>query len=299
MRINAGSVYQTKQLKAAAAPHFIGTGEIPFASPERPGSDGVEDYGEWKNGVVNGLNKDSLNLLFRNMIPYIRITNFASADECESLTRQASSHGFSPYRGVEPTINRIGHTVFEYDKISKERYFEDAAKSLPIQSHIFSEAFNPIKRLVDLIQDETGVRPVIAKDLSGRPYYAGLIRRIENGTLIHVDYAPTEQNAWEVCDVISQLSWNLYLRVSDPNEGNTRIYNKQWEIGHRRFREGSYGYSPEVVKGCESAVFEPTVGDLVIFNTRNFHAVESTKGERVTVTSALGLMPDGKLILWS
>ena len=282
MTMNSGSLVQSKH-QVSGAPPLLAMG----------------DFGDWKNGVVNGLTKDSLNLLFRNMIPYIRIPNFATPDECETLTRQASNHGFSPYRGVEPTINRIGNTVFEYDKISKERYFEDVEKTIPVQNRIFSEAFNPLKRLVDLVQDETGVRPVIAKNRDGKPYYAGLIRRIENGTLIHVDYAPTEQNAWEVCDVISQLSWNLYLRVSDPSEGHTRIYNKQWEIGHRRFREGSYGYASDVVTGCESAAFEPTVGDLVIFNTRNFHAVESTKGERVTVTSALGLMPDGRLVLWS
>jgi hypothetical protein len=247
----------------------------------------------------NALTRNTLNALFRCMIPYIRISNFASPEECETLTQEASQEGFSAYRGVEPKINRIGNTVFEYERISSQDYFDDAERANKVQSKIFKNSFNPIERLADAIELAYGIRPEIAQTQTGESYYAGLIRRIEESTLIHVDFAPAEQSEWEVCDVICQLSWNLYLRTSNINEGHTKIYNKQWETGHQKYKEGIYGYNAQIIEDCESASFKPIVGDLVLFNTRNYHEVAATQGERVTVTSALGLLPDGRLVLWS
>ncbi|WP_256875070.1 hypothetical protein [Nostoc sp. C052] len=42
-------------------------------------------------------------------------------------------------------------------------------------------------------------------------YYAGLIRKIEHGTQLHIDFAPLEQSGWEVCTITAQLSWTLLL----------------------------------------------------------------------------------------
>jgi hypothetical protein len=36
-----------------------------------------------------------------------------------------------------------------------------------------------------------------------------------------------------------------------------------------------------------------------MFNTRNYHEVASSSGDRITVTSAIGETPQGDLIFWS
>lgn len=99
--------------------------------------------------------------------------------------------------------------------------------------------------------------------------------------------------------VTHQLSWNLYLRISNHDDGKTHIFERQWNRDDDGYREGSYGYSSIVAKGASKATFMPRAGEVVLFNTRNFHYVDPTAGERVTVTSALGTLPNGEIIFWS
>ena len=60
-----------------------------------------------------------------------------------------------------------------------------------------------------------------------------------------------------------------------------------------------YGYSDTVIADADMITFQPYVGDVFIFNTRNYHTVEPMDGQRVTFTSAIGLLPNGEIILWS
>jgi hypothetical protein len=254
---------------------------------------------DWNTLAENELNGCALRQLFSGQIPYVRVRNFASPEECEALVQGAVKEGFGSYRGVEPIINRIGNTVFEYNSISKHEYFEKNKALLQTQQRIFDNSFNPLQRFTDLLRQRTGKAVGIATNSAGQPYYAGLIRRIEKGTLLHVDFAPGEQPEWEVAAVRQQAVWNLYLRVSHPQSGRTHVFNRQWQPSDDRLKEGNYGYNRRVVEGAEEAVFEPDVGDVVIFNTRNFHYVEPTEGERVTFTSAIGRTPSDELVLWS
>ncbi len=253
----------------------------------------------WANAAANELTAESLAKLFANEIPYIRIPNFATPEECERLVEEASKRGFSAYRNVEPQINKLGITVFEYNAISKARYFEEARAAQDVLGDIFQHSFDPIGRLMSLIEARTAYAARIARAENGDDYFAGLVRRIENGTLIHVDFAPAEQEGWCVGKVTHQLAWNLYLRTSEKGGGKTHVYQRQWNPEHERYKDGSYGYDPVVVHGSEKATFEPRPGEVVLFNTRNFHYVDPTSEERVTVTSALGRMSERELVFWS
>jgi hypothetical protein len=246
------------------------------------------------------LTAENFQHLLQNRIPYIRINLFADVEECESLITAAAIHaGFNPYRNVEPRIDRIGNTVFEYSQISEDSYFLNNAEAARIQDRIFSDSFDPVARMMLRLHSLTGHPARRATRASGAPYYAGLIRRIEQGTLLHVDFAPAEQRTWDVAHVQCQLAWNLYLRTSGEDEGRTHVYERQWQPEDDAHREGSYGFSRQLVDGSRQADFLPRVGEVVIFNTRNFHYVDVTRGERVTVTSAIGNLPHGEIVLWS
>ncbi|MGB3435262.1 hypothetical protein [Achromobacter sp.] len=253
----------------------------------------------WSGLAENRLTRRTFAGLLDGRIPFIRISNFASREECEALLASAMKEGFSPYRGVEPVIDRIGNTVFEYNSISKHEYFEKNIELNRVQQRMFDGSFNPMERIIGLLQRQAQRSAGVAKNMAGKPYYAGLVRRIEQGTLLHVDFAPGEQPGWEVADVREQLAWNLYLRVSGPKSGHTHIYERQWRPADDALKEGVYGYNARVVVGAEEAIFAPTVGEVVIFNTRNFHYVEPARGERVSFTSAIGRLPSGELVLWS
>lgn len=254
---------------------------------------------DWSTQSETELTQCAMCRLFRGNIPFIRLSNFATPEECEQLVAGAVDEGFGPYRGVEPVINRIGNTVFEYNSISKADYFAKNGELTAQQNRIFHASFNPLERFMNLLRKRTTKNVGIPTDDAGNPYYAGLIRRIENGTLLHVDYAPGEQPDWEVANIKEQLVWNLYLRVSDKDSGKTHIYDRHWNQSDNINKEGVYGYNRRVVDGAQEAVFSPNVGEVVIFNTRNFHFVEPTDGERVAFTSAIGRTPNDELVLWS
>lgn len=254
---------------------------------------------DWSKKYTTELSSATITELLSGQIPYIRIRNFASPEECEALVQSAVKEGFSSYRGVEPTINRIGNTVFEYNSISKHEYFKKNISSNKIQQKIFSTSFNPLERFIMLMRERTGKKVSVAKNDAGAPYYSGLVRRIENGTLLHVDFAPGEQPDWDIASIQEQLVWNLYLRVSHPSSGRTHVYNRQWQPSDDTLKEGIYGFNRRVIQNAEKATFEPSVGDVIIFNTRNFHYVDPAEGERVAFTSGIGRTQSDEMVLWS
>ncbi|MDA8018148.1 MAG: hypothetical protein MPN21_11940 [Thermoanaerobaculia bacterium] len=248
---------------------------------------------------VADLTRESWDRLIDNRLRLIRIPGFASDTECEALVREAEQIGFELYREVSPPIARIGVTLFEHDGIGHEDYFVSAQKAREIQRRIFARSFDPIERLISMIQSRTGYPTGVALDSQHGPYFAGTVRRIESGTRLHIDYAPAEHPSWEVAQVCAQLAWNVYLELPESG-GNTHIYERQWvpaDDGHKE--TDSYGYDSAVVAGSECVTFKPTQGDLYLFNSRNYHLVDASVGHRTTVNSAVGQTRDNKVVLWS
>jgi hypothetical protein len=140
----------------------------------------------------------------------------------------------------------------------------------------------------------------IAYELGFGPYFAGLVRRIENGTMVHVDFAPLEQPGWAVAQVRSQLVFNIFLEVPRVDPGVVKVWQKQCQPSDGQFKvTGAYGYSPDVVAGVPCATIAPQMGMIMLINTRNYHQVSEASGVRLTFSASVGLMPDNNVVLWS
>jgi hypothetical protein len=250
--------------------------------------------------LSDSLDAVSLQQLLRNEIAAIVVPGFASAAECASLAERATRIGFESYRNVAPPIERIGITVFEYDVIGMERYFQAADAARRIQREVFASSFDPVERFIRLIAEHHHGAVSIATDPEFGRYFAGLVRRIEDGTMLHVDYAPAEHPAWCVGQVRCQLAWNVYVELESPEAGWTHIFNRPWQPALEGFKiPDSYGYRRDLLDGVEQFSYRPALGDLFLFNTRNFHEVAPGNGNRMTINSAVGLFEDGALLLWS
>lgn len=254
----------------------------------------------WAELGACDLDRDSWQRLVRNEVPAVVIRGFAHADECARLVERSEAIGFAAYRGVVPAIDRVGVTVFEHNGAPPSSYFAEAERARGVQSQVFAESFSPLERLMSRLREVTGTQVQVAVDPQRGTYYAGLIRRIENGTLLHIDYAPVEQPDWWVAQVQEQLSWNLYLELDPLDPGDTRVYRRAWRPGDDELKlDGSYGYDRAVVDGADRFTLRPTARDVYVFNTRNFHEVDPSRHRRTTVTSAIGVLRDGRIVLWS
>ncbi|MEH2381337.1 MAG: hypothetical protein V7K27_21030 [Nostoc sp.] len=245
------------------------------------------------------MNQKNFQALLRNDIPSIRISQFASSEECYKLTLAIEKVGFDFYKNVEPPIGRIGITQFEHKNRGKLRYFDAVKKAKKTYNQVASFSFDPLKRLATILRQNVSSQVQIAYEKEACEYYfAGLIRHI-NVALLHIDFAQLDAPDWGIGNITSQLVWNLYVKA--PSQGGVcKVYNRQWQPEDEKYKTpGSYDYDYSLIATSEVKHNIPLTGDLVIFNSRNFHEVLPGIGERITISSFIGKMPGGDLVFWS
>lgn len=260
---------------------------------------------QWSPRESVSLNQSLILDLFMNRFSAIVIKNFLTHAECQELVNNAYNVGFDYYENVFPPIGRIGITQFECSKQGKEPYFQRVTKAYEKQEKIFSHKdINVIERVRGILQDAMHDKVEIAQEPGYGRYFAGLVRQI-NRAFLHFDYAPYDGQNWAIGDIVNQLAWNVYISSAQTG-GELVVYNKPWQptcydTYKSANNNGSYGYQEETVLSSAYSEISAQTGDLVLFNARNFHKVNQSLpvGERISVSSFIGQLPNGKLILWS
>ncbi|WP_431192335.1 hypothetical protein [Rhodopirellula bahusiensis] len=254
----------------------------------------------WCDREIHQLTPESFLSLLNNEIPAIRIPKFADADECDLLAAGIEFFGFHYYKDVYPPIGRIGITQYEHGR-NRNSYFASVREASRKQREALADACDPIERMRQTLRRVFGGASHVAYESEMRcSYFAGLIRQI-NIALLHVDWASLSAPNWEISKALSQLAWNLFVRVPE-NGGECVVHDRLWVPCHEEHLiPGSYGYDHKVVENSENVALNPEVGDVLLFNSQNFHQVNAggNPGERLTISSFIGLMPNGRLVLWS
>ena len=255
----------------------------------------------WEDTLRLPATPDTLEMLFSGMIAGLCVPDFLTQEECAALKKRSEECEFKDYIDVVPRIARFGITVFEFDRIGKRQYFDAVESANRSVGRITKDVCSPLQRVIDWLLILSPNRNVnIACEPGFGSYFAGLFRRIEEGTLIHVDFAPMEQPGWSVAKVCSQLACNIYLDIPPDDPGAVRIWQREAHKEYEKFKiPGSYGYQPDVIEGVPFATITPQTGMLMVINTRNFHQVSNCSGSRLAVSAAIGQMPDKNLVLWS
>lgn len=256
----------------------------------------------WKLSQDQPLTQENLDLLWRNEIPAIRIANFATTEECRQMIKSIDQHAtFETYgfTNTAASIYKIGPAQCEFPHAKKAEYFNKSEQAKHLLSLLEQQGINPVSRLISLLQQKTNQKVTIAQEPKLGQYHAGVIRRMTSGALLHLDWAPLDSAQWAIDAIDSQLAWNLYIDA--PNKGGSCIvYNRPWCVAdEQNYKvEASYHYNKEVVQGCQSKENAFVSGDLVLFNSRNFHEVEPSIGTRLTFSSFIGRTKTG-MVLWS
>jgi len=278
------------------------------------------------------LSRQSFLDMLDGKIPYIREAQFLPRDVAQKL-EDILAPRLTPYlHATGPALLKVGVAQFEFQALSeadlrnrpddsKERYFLEVEKNRHLHEELAKISGQNIwQTVVDKLQS---IFPdwdvVVADEGFGKKYFSGIFRAINDSTPIHCDWSSYDSRTedWIINQITKQAVFNLYL--APFTGGRTEVHDVQWTPDALRFRDSeSYGYSPEIVEGRTTAIIEPQVGDLYLFNTRNMHQVFPVEKEenadeeglingkraRLTLSSFLGMLPakdveKPQLILWS
>jgi hypothetical protein len=129
-------------------------------------------------------------------------------------------------------------------------------------------------------------------------YFAGNGKLRSGISPVHVDFAPQDSAGWAIARAGVQLAWNFYLRV--PAEGGELLlWDKHWQPEDDGYQvDDNYYYDEAVVRDARMLRISVSPGEVIILNSRNFHAVSETR-DRLAFGSFISVFEGNQLRLWS
>ncbi|MFG3498029.1 proline hydroxylase [Streptomyces sp. NPDC047928] len=234
----------------------------------------------------------------------VRVPGFLDAATCQAAVRALDRVATAPYdpARVPTPVMRFGPALNDYrlpdGKLDADRYWPDAEAARADWNRAGMRP-DPVAISLGLLGAAWGAA-VVPATIGGRAVFGGTLREINAGLLMHFDDINREfpQGLFDQ-DTVAQLAFNVYVAVPDAG-GATTVWRHRWEPSDEEHRE-AYGYRGAAVDGCQRVDLPPHVGDGLLFNPANFHAVEANRGagRRIAFAFFLGLTTTGQLIVWS
>jgi len=264
----------------------------------------------WRSHDEPELTRATLDALFANDIPCIRVTAFATPDECRRFVDAMDAVGLNrAYQVASPSVRvvpkYIGVPQFEYRKRTKAAYFAEVEPAYADRDKVFAGCgFDPVARLIERVRAVAPERTVgIAQEPGYGRYYAGIVRETTGGTNLHMDFARFSAPDYAIGANDAQIATNFYAAATAAG-GETTVYNHHFEppVPARTYYEIS-PLDPARVAAAERHTFAPSAGDLVLFNSRNPHRVHYNPNDdgtrRLGIGAFIGRRPSGELVVWS
>ncbi|TQV84975.1 hypothetical protein [Aliikangiella coralliicola] len=259
--------------------------------------------GNWIKNELCELNEENLNLLFDFKIPGIIVENFLSKEICEVVAERLKAESFAGYEHLKDIpVNHIGvcHNQWAHDP--KSVYFEKIrAARKTVQDMYRGLDIDPVQMVIEAIEKKANRASGLFYEPKFGEYFAGAFRSFKGHGKLHADHAPSHiKQDWAVTEITRQLTWNIYYCVNEI-DGELIIYDTIHTDENDKMKvPGDYYFPYEVLEREDHLKTSPKVGDLIIFNTQNFHEILGRKDQsRISQTSFMGLQKDGSLNLWS
>ncbi len=253
----------------------------------------------WDVLELPALTHESLQALLRNEVGAVTVPSFVDEQERdETYAALLDVPDWSFYEGS--TLGRLGITQYEHFG-KKDEYFDAAPGATAMRTTALEPLPDPVDTVIDAFSTAWPGEVGVAEE-DGRPYFVGIARRGgDGGVAIHSDWGPRDGPGWTIGEISDQFAWNLFY--SAPGDGGELVvYDYPWEPeleDHAKLR--FYDYDPKLFESSRRVEVAPEPGILMVFNSRNAHAVkESSNAEaRVAVGSFIGVTGDGDLAFWS
>lgn len=248
-----------------------------------------------------------LQLLFDNKLASITVDDFLDAKQTSALlsaiTKQSEwqeAHYAEEFEHLFTDLKKPMHLFSSQYMVASRGVSEDDYLALcktyqVVWNNIVADCgFDPFISFINYIKNTYKVNVELAAKKHAT--YAPLVARdLSTEVLPHADYGPYDGKGWVIDQVKNQIAWNIYL--SDPGSGGeTTIYDRVWQEDDT-MDESSYGIKNFVAPIKKQFTAAP--GRLVLFNSRNFHAITKSSLPRIAIGGLLGQTMDGKIIAWS
>ncbi|MFN8769891.1 MAG: 2OG-Fe(II) oxygenase [Neisseriaceae bacterium] len=259
------------------------------------------------------LDQESISSLLNDKIIAIRIPQYSSPDICEQIAKglfkyttkfECYHHELKNGEDIEYVdygVDRFGvsfNTTYNGDKEHREKYYLNAIENIRLIRSILPNQLSPFDRF-RLEIDEIWLFGVGLANFEGRKMFAGVPRimtRPDKTERIavqpHIDYLPCKYG-----QLLAQFAVNIYMQVPQ-NGGELELWDipalNETQVANLKNIKDWRKILPT------STLIKPTVGELIIFNSRRPHAVHQfTKGARISLQSFIGLTQSKQLLLWS
>lgn len=263
--------------------------------------------------TIKNLDQETLIKLFNNEILAVCVPNYCSENICHEIAEGLLSHTeqlecyhheFKNSKGIEYIdygVDRFGvsfNTTYHEDQTQIQKYYNSAVKNIRLIRKIIGDKLSPFDRF-RLEMDEIWPDNVGLAHFEGKKMFAGVPRimcRPEASEKMavqpHIDYLPSKFGT-----LIGQFAVNIYIKVSSSG-GELELWDipplTKEQAGKLKSNKDWRSKLPE------SMLLKPTLGELIIFNSRRPHAVRQfTNGIRVSLQSFIGITNNKCLVFWS
>ncbi|PPK65646.1 proline hydroxylase [Actinokineospora auranticolor] len=251
----------------------------------------------------SAFHRDAIADLAAGRTAAIRVPDLLPAHECAEIMRALSERAFDTYDTdrIQPAVMRCGVGVSDHraDGRIAPSYWTALLASRRMWQDL-DLPFDPFERCRTALGAHWP-HPVLVGRSGGREMGPGVAREPNGGFQIHFDDAIREFTGNLLdANLIAQFAFNLYLSVPDRG-GETVIWRHRWHPDDERLRlpHASYGYAESVVGDAEALLIRPVVGEALLLDPRNFHAVRPGQGaRRVALGFSVGMADSGELLVW-
>lgn len=259
---------------------------------------------DWQ--ATDALSETSLRDLFAGDIPAIRLSGFASDQECARFCNAIREHSGAAKQAYTAKMTLLGANFSNFTGKSKGEYFETVDPSYALTDQLAQTAgFSPLQRFLETLRATWPDSVDVAHEPGHGRYFAGGVKTRATSGHLHYDFTPHSSTGYAIADITDQAGMNLYLEMPD-NTGHTITYRRMIPREGRAAGDGParvLNLDASYIEGADSFTFMPTIGDLIIINTRNPHdiIVENIQNNqwRAQTSCFIGRKPDNSLILWS
>lgn len=252
---------------------------------------------------VSGFSDRLLAQLAAGTLAAVRVPRFLDTESCAAVLAglgRLPVGDYDPQRVPTPIV-RFGPALNDYRRpdgtLDAYRYWPvaDAARVAWQRAGMRPD---PIAVSLARLGSAWGAA-VCPATIGGRPVFGGTLREINAGALVHFDDVNREfpRGVFDQ-QVVAQLAFNAWVAVP-ASGGETSVWRRRWEPGDEVHRQ-AYGYAKCTIEHAQSITLAPELGDGLLFNPNNFHAVQPNPGQRrIAFAFFLGLTTTGQLICWS